>query len=64
MLESFWLYTTGLATTSPLTFGLIVVVTMAGVGLTCAILADLLFVVLRIDLGKYSKEYEEGGGLH
>jgi len=64
MLESFWLYTTDLAATSPLTFGLITVVTMAGVGLACAILADLIFMLLRIDLGKYSKEYEEGGGLH
>lgn len=64
MIESFWVYTTSLAGTSPLTFGLIVVVTMAGVGLTCAVLADLLFFLLRIDLGKYSKEYEEGGGLH
>lgn len=64
MLESFWAYTADLATTAPLMFGLIVVAVMAGVGLTCAILADILFLVLRIDLGKYKKEYEEGGGLH
>jgi len=64
MLEAFWVWTTGLAETAPLLFGLVVIATMAGVGVTCAILADLIFYILRIDLGKYKKEYEEGGGLH
>jgi len=64
VLEAFWVWTTGLAETAPLLFGLVVVATMAVVGLVCALLADLLFVILRIDLGAYKKEYEEGGGLH
>lgn len=64
MIEAFWVWTTGIAETAPLLFGLVTVITMAGVGLSCALLADLLFIILRIDLGKYKKEYEEGGGLH
>ncbi|MEW6457646.1 MAG: hypothetical protein AB1441_01035 [Bacillota bacterium] len=64
MIEAFWVWTSGIAETAPLLFGLVVVVTMAMVGLSCALLADLLFVLLRIDLGAYKKEYEEGGGLH
>lgn len=64
MLESFWLWTWDLAANSPMMFGLIVVLTMAGLGMAIAMAADLLFYVLKIDLGKYKKEYEEGGGLH
>lgn len=64
MIEAFWVWTSGIAETAPLLFGLVVVFTMAGVGLSCALVADLIFVILRIDLGAYKKEYEEGGGLH
>ncbi|AZK59121.1 hypothetical protein [Candidatus Desulforudis audaxviator] len=64
MLEPFWVWTTDLAVNKPISFGLVVCATMAALGLSCAILADLLFLLLRIDLGKYTKEYEEGGGLH
>lgn len=64
MIDAFWVWTSGLAETAPLVFGLVVVATMAAVGLSCALVADLLFVILRIDLGAYKKEYEEGGGLH
>lgn len=64
MFEPFWVWTADLAVNKPITFGLVVCATMAGLGLSCAVLADLLFLLLRIDLGKYAKEYEEGGGLH
>ena len=64
MLESFWLWTADLAVNAPMMFGLIVVLSMAGLGAAIAMGADLLFYLLKIDLGKYKKEYEEGGGLH
>jgi len=44
---------------SPLTYAGMTLLTMIVLGGALGILADLVFKVLRIDLGKYKKEYEE-----
>lgn len=48
-----------LSKTSPLAYGGMTVLTMVVLGAGLGILADLVFKALRVDLGKYKKEYEE-----
>jgi hypothetical protein len=48
-----------LSKTSPLAYGGMTILTMVVLGAGLGILADLVFKVLRIDLGRYKKEYEE-----
>lgn len=48
-----------LSKTSLLAYGGMTVLTMVVLGAGLGILADLVFKALRIDLGRYKKEYEE-----
>lgn len=44
---------------SPLSYAGMTLLTMICLGGALGLLADLIFKALRIDLGKYKKEYEE-----
>ncbi|MCL5780247.1 MAG: hypothetical protein M1119_04840 [Firmicutes bacterium] len=62
-LNDFWQWSAVLSKEKPMQFGLLTVATMAGIGAVLAGCAELVFKALKIDLGKYKKEYE-GGGMH
>jgi hypothetical protein len=58
---NYFVWASGLAKTSPLGYALVNILTMAVIGMALAVAAELIFKALRIDLGRYKKEYEEPG---
>ncbi|MFZ5649927.1 MAG: hypothetical protein ACOY4I_03605 [Bacillota bacterium] len=59
-LSSFFSYAAVISKNEPLKFGLLTVFTMTGLGLACAAIADVVFKILGINLGKY----DHGHGHH
>ncbi|MQL51133.1 hypothetical protein GFC01_02390 [Desulfofundulus thermobenzoicus] len=57
----YFTWTASLAKTAPLTYAIVTVGTMVALGVSLGVLADVAFKAMHIDLGKYKKEYEEGG---
>lgn len=64
MLNNFFLWSAELNFSSPLLYGLLVIVVMALTGIVFSLIADLVFYIFKIDLGSYKKEYEDSGGMH
>lgn len=57
----YFVWASNLAKTSPGGYAFVNVLTMAVIGVALAVAAEGIFKALRIDLGKYKKEYEEPG---
>lgn len=57
----YFVWVSKLGTTNPVAHGLLNILTMAVIGCALAFAAELIFKGLRIDLGRYKKEYEEPG---
>lgn len=55
----YFVWVAGLAKTSKIMSGLIVVLTMSGMGTILALLADVAVKATGINVGSYKKEYEE-----
>lgn len=58
-ISNFFSYAAVLSKTNPVAFGFLTVATMAGMGLACALIADIVFKLLGINLGKY--DHGHGG---
>lgn len=58
-ISNFFDYAAVIAKTDPVKFAFLTVATMAGTGLACAVVADIFFKVLGINLGKY--DHGHGG---
>ncbi len=56
---NYFVWASGLANTNPLAYAFVNILTMAVIGVALAVAAELIFKGLRIDLGRYKKEYEE-----
>ncbi|MFZ5634800.1 MAG: hypothetical protein ACOY40_18395 [Bacillota bacterium] len=55
----YFLWAAGLAKTSKVMSGLMVVATMAGLGIGLAVIADVVIKLTGINVGSYKKEYED-----
>ncbi|MFZ5634797.1 MAG: hypothetical protein ACOY40_18380 [Bacillota bacterium] len=55
----YFVWVAGLAKTSKIMSGLMVLITMAGLGTVLALIADLVVKLTGINVGSYKKEYED-----
>jgi uncharacterized membrane protein len=59
MLMEFFTWGAALSKSNPVAYGILVMVTMAGMGVSIAVIIDIILRLLGVNLGYYKKEFED-----